>query len=83
MGEAMLSMALRVNLDADCVCAACGMPAGVLRVSRSFKQNDLSLVILPEAEVKVHSIKATHTLCSHKKFVPQHLLKEESKLKLC
>lgn len=83
VGEAMLSLALSGNLDTDCRCAAYRTPAGVLRVSRNFKQNDLLLVILPQAEVSLRSIKVTFTLCRHKRFVAQHLLKEESKSKLC
>lgn len=76
-------MALSRNVDTDCRCAVYRTPAGVLRVSRNFKQNDLLLVILPQAEVRVHIIKVTCTLCRHRRFVPQHLSKEESKVRLC
>ena len=79
MGEAKLSPALSRDLDTDGRCAACRTPAGVLRVSRNFKPNDLSLAIVPQAEVRVRGIKVTCTLGRHTRFVPQHLLQEESK----
>lgn len=69
--------------ESGCRCAACGAPAGILRVSRNFKQNDLFLVILPRAEGKVHIIRAMSTLCRHMRFVLQHLLKRKASLELC
>lgn len=64
--------------EAGCRCAACRAAAGILRVIRNFKQNDLFLVILPRAEGKAHIIRATSTLCRHRRFVPQHLLKRKA-----
>lgn len=54
MGEAL---ALSRNLDTDCRCAVHRAPAGVLEVSRNFSQDDLLLVILPQAEARVRSIR--------------------------
>lgn len=58
-GEAMFSMVLSGNLGTDCSCAVHRMPAGVWRVSRNLKQNNLLLVIMPQAEMSLHSIKVT------------------------
>lgn len=43
-------LALSRNLDTGCRCAVHRAPAGVLKVSRNFQQNDLLLMILPQAE---------------------------------
>lgn len=64
----------------DCRCAAYRAPAGDLRVRRNFKQNDLFLVILPQAEGKVCIIKVTCTLCRHMRFVLQQLFKRKASL---
>lgn len=73
-------LALSRNLDRDCRCAVHRAPADILRVSRNFKEDDLLLVILPQAEARVPSIKVMRPPCRHMRFVPQHLLKEESKV---
>lgn len=64
----------------DCRCAAYRAPAGGLRVRRNFKQNDLFLVILSQAEGKVCIIKVTCTLCRHMRFVLQQLFKRKASL---
>lgn len=76
-------LAISRNLDTDCRCAVHRAPAGVLRVSRNFKEDVLLLVILPQAEARVPSIEVMHPPCRQMRFVPQHLLKEESKSQLC
>lgn len=73
-------LALSRNLDRDCRCAVHRAPAGILRVSRNFKEDDLLLVILPQAEARVPSIKVMRPPCRHMRFVPQHLLKEKSEV---
>lgn len=76
-------LALSRSLDTDCRCAVHRAPAGVLKVSRSLRQNDLLLVIPPQAGERVCSIRATRPPRRHMGFVPQHLLKEQSKSQLC
>lgn len=80
MGEVL---ALSRSLDTDCRCAVHRAAAGVLKVSRNLKQNDLLLVIPPQAEARVRGIRATRPPCRHMGFVPQQLFKGESKSQLC
>lgn len=68
------------NPDTDCRCAVLRAPAGVLKVSRNFKQSDLLLVIPPQAEGRVHSIRVMHPPCRHKRFVPQHLFERREQV---
>lgn len=68
------------RIQTDCRCAVLRAPAGVLKVSRNFKQSDLLLVIPPQAEGRVHSIRVMHPPCRHKRFVPQHLFERREQV---